>query len=321
MANDPTYSAGGAIYALSGNLQLINCIATNNSASCSGGGLYDKKATISITNCTFANNASPKGTAIAADSGSTSVVNSILWDNATPEIWGNSTTVSFSCVNGGAAGTSNIASNPLFNNAALPTGANGIFGDADDGLRLSAQSPCRDAGNDLTAPSNDLILINRPWGSHADIGAYEYEEYANQPSILGWLDHGSFVVDKKLEMIDKIYNWKYVRIFSKSNFARVFRIAVYRNDYTDKKNQIYAYIRGTDSNGNPLTADDVCIWFTRVGQDENNSYYQSQTSTFGKPILFVNEPSYHNWQNDWAYVLHVDQSASFSYRLPHNQFE
>jgi hypothetical protein len=43
---------------------------------------------------------------------------------------------------------------------------------------LLAASPAIDAADDLLAPLTDQRGITRPQGTHADIGAYEYQEPA-----------------------------------------------------------------------------------------------------------------------------------------------
>ena len=67
-------------------------------------------------------------------------------------------------------------SNPRFRNDALPEGANGIWGDDDDGLILQSCSPLRNAGNNLfTFPYEKLDVAGAPRieGAAIDLGAYE----------------------------------------------------------------------------------------------------------------------------------------------------
>jgi hypothetical protein len=95
-----------------------------------------------------------------------------------PQIYGPST-VTYSCVQGGLSGTGNIDVDPLFVD---PNGADGIIGTEDDNLRLSAGSPCIDAGDNsvVDANSTDLdgnsrILDGDGDGEAiVDMGAYEF---------------------------------------------------------------------------------------------------------------------------------------------------
>ena len=90
------------------------------------------------------------------------MTNCILWENKTQEIFNedeNSVpTVSYSCIQGGYEGTGNIDADPLFVNAPAD-------------LRLSAESPCIDAGTSEGAPERDMVETLRPWGADVDMGA------------------------------------------------------------------------------------------------------------------------------------------------------
>jgi hypothetical protein len=113
-----------------------------------------------ITSCTFAGNT---GGAINNDNGSIpTVVNSILWENPGGSINGSST-VSFSNVQGGHAGTGNLDADPLFLDV-----ANGNY-------RLAPGSPLLDAGDNAAPhlPATDLDGNSRISNGFVDIGAYE----------------------------------------------------------------------------------------------------------------------------------------------------
>ncbi len=64
-------------------------------------------------------------------------------------------TIEYSCVEGGAAGPGNISEDPLWID---PAGPDGIVGTADDDYRLGSPSPCIDAGDNASVPSDDFDL-------------------------------------------------------------------------------------------------------------------------------------------------------------------
>ncbi len=113
---------------------------------------------MSIDRCTFADN-----TSIAVDNGygDSDITNSILWDNGTEisNTYG-TVTVSYSDIQGGYLGTSNINSDPLFLNAADDDYT--LTWDEDD------KSPCINTGDPNSA--------NDPDGTRADMG-YRYFEH------------------------------------------------------------------------------------------------------------------------------------------------
>jgi parallel beta-helix repeat protein len=99
--------------------------------------------------------------------GQATVVNSILWSLTTPlDVRDGSTlAVTYSDVQGGAAGEGNITADPLFRS---PAGG---------GYRLREESPCVDAGTAQGAPSDDIKGVLRPVGDGYDMGAHEFLEF------------------------------------------------------------------------------------------------------------------------------------------------
>jgi hypothetical protein len=114
------------------------------------------------------------------------VANCILWGNTAPtgaqisNILTSSPTVAYCDVEGSYPGTGNIDDDPVFVDAA---GWDGIVGTEDDNLRLSAGSPCIDAGDNAAVPievATDLDGHPRILDGDCndtkivDMGAYEY---------------------------------------------------------------------------------------------------------------------------------------------------
>ena len=149
-------------------LNVTNSIFSGNSAGGSGGGIANK-GTLNVANSTFFSNSAPFGGGLYNQSGTSTLQNSILWGDSGGEISGSST-VSYSIVQGGYAGTSNLNVDPQFVNAAA--------GD----LRLIYGSPAIDAGTNTGCSATDLDNLPRPNDGNGDstatcdLGAYEAGE-------------------------------------------------------------------------------------------------------------------------------------------------
>jgi autotransporter-associated beta strand protein len=174
---------GGAIYNQAGSVTMQNTTVTGNSANY-GGGLYSSGGTVNLQNCTVAANSSPSpagsGGGILIGAGTLNLTNAIVAGNT---------------VNGAAndvanaSGTANASHSLIQNSSGTITDNGGnIFGQAaqlgslqDNGgptqtMALLAGSPCIDAGSDSGASglTTDQRGAARIYGSHVDIGAYEY---------------------------------------------------------------------------------------------------------------------------------------------------
>ncbi len=172
--NNSTDGKGGGIYNdWNASPKLTNCLFVGNRANRGGAIGNDGSSSPTIINCTFTqNHADDQGAALYQGSYKNSpnnpiVTNSILWGNTlsysgAAEIsnWHeNNPQVTFSIVEGSYSGTSNLADNPQFVDAAQ--------GD----YRLSNTSPAIDAGTSTNAPTTDLNGASR--NAIPDIGAYE----------------------------------------------------------------------------------------------------------------------------------------------------
>jgi hypothetical protein len=141
---------------------MVNCIFTDNVASY-GGGMYNWDSNPLITNCTLTRNAGAlAGGGVVSEGTATPVIlNSILWDNTNGEIIGSTVAdVTYSDIEGGYSGATNINSDPLFQ-----TGS----------VQLQSGSPCVDTGTATGAPAEDYAQTPRPQGEGHDMGAYEYQ--------------------------------------------------------------------------------------------------------------------------------------------------
>jgi uncharacterized protein (TIGR02145 family) len=147
-------SNGGGIY---GCTQIDNNIVYSNSCSANASGgivAYSESQGGGIMNGTMQNNtvlsnsisASGNGTITKEGSGvyGGTVKNSIVYsNNVNPQV--SSSTVTYSCIQGGYSGTGNISSDPLF-----VTGPDGNYYLSQLAAGQSQQSPCVDAGDPTT---------------------------------------------------------------------------------------------------------------------------------------------------------------------------
>ncbi len=141
-------SDGGALLC-DNRAALVNCVV----AQSSGGGAAIRAWVIGMTNCTVAFN---QGRGIFTSVGPSEIINTIFWNNGSPQISGDSS-VTYSDVQGGWPGEGNIAFNPIFyspSNYALVDG-----------------SPCIDAGNPDPL-FNDVCFPPSAGTNRNDMGAY-----------------------------------------------------------------------------------------------------------------------------------------------------
>ncbi|MCP4599980.1 MAG: hypothetical protein GY847_05485, partial [Proteobacteria bacterium] len=205
--NNIANKSGGGIYNVFSNPHIENCVISNNHSNKRGGGVYNYVSNPTIINCVFTGNSvTSKGGAIANFGGSSPTITNItVYNNTAGEaggglynyynslgsvtnaiFWGNMVgavsseieeddpvDLTYSDIQGGYAGEGNIDIDPLF--------VDETSGD----LRLDVGSPCIDAANGDSAPSNDIEgrvryddpgTIDTGIGAvpYTDMGAYEY---------------------------------------------------------------------------------------------------------------------------------------------------
>ncbi len=181
--------AGGVEIFGTSNVQLVNCVFRGNTATGTTGGgaiLVLSSSTVTVRACTIHGNSSPtaSGAGLVVSGATGTVASTILYANtgvggaqgAANQVQG--ATVTYSCVQGGFAGTGNISVAPLFVDA-----VNGDF-------RLLAGSPGIDAGNNGTMPAgtttdragapryaDDPATVDTGFGAPpvVDMGAFEYQ--------------------------------------------------------------------------------------------------------------------------------------------------
>ncbi|MCR9102970.1 MAG: right-handed parallel beta-helix repeat-containing protein, partial [bacterium] len=203
LANQST-GDGGAIYIGGAEATIVNTIISGNMAVVDGGAIINSNSSISITNVTIVGNMAARsggGIANLFSASSTTVTNSIIWNNRDNSGTGTaaasvvnlisaaptSTTYSHSLVqnitaddmNGNKAGDPSMSNYPAFVTPVDPTTAPTAAGN----LRLQACSPAIDAGNTAAVPATSTTdLDNNPrvfdatGGNAVDMGAYEFQQ-------------------------------------------------------------------------------------------------------------------------------------------------
>ncbi|MFT7640427.1 MAG: hypothetical protein ACI9G1_002170, partial [Pirellulaceae bacterium] len=176
--NAAVTSAGG-MGNRSSNVQLTNDIFHRNRAN-NGGAMFNSNGNIRVLNNTIVANQATLGGGIFNAGSTTSIRNTILWNNVNDQlhIASGSVFVMNSDLDGGLpiAATDlggNINADPLFLNMANPAGLDGLWQTSDDGLQLTPLSPAVDTGTLLGAPPEDILGTPRPQGGGIDMGAYE----------------------------------------------------------------------------------------------------------------------------------------------------
>lgn len=147
---DNTAVRGGAIYDTADRTKYVNCTMVNNSADQQGGGIWNNGVPGVITNCIIQGNASPLHPQIYS-SFSTTIMrhNNIEGSGGSGGGWNAMLGIDL----GG-----NIDADPMYVDADGPDDDPQTF--ADNNYRLSAGSPCIDAGHNWALPEDDFDVDN-----------------------------------------------------------------------------------------------------------------------------------------------------------------
>ena len=161
---------GGALCSYNSRPEVVNCLFAHNSTKARGGAIFVTGYSLTAVNCTIANNTCTGTYTDEAFGGGiflygvgADISNCIAWGNS--DYSGNSQSaqiykdpshdpsVSYTNTDGSwywPGGTGNISADPLFVDA---DGPDNIPGTVDDDFRLSANSPCIDAGDNDAVPA------------------------------------------------------------------------------------------------------------------------------------------------------------------------
>ncbi len=162
-------NAGGGVFFEFNKPTLLNVEITNNTANENGGGIYGWDAEISFDKVTIANNtATDDGGAIYCEYTDVNMINSIVWNNLSNEIYTHGScdiVANYTDINGGWSGIGNIDLDPMFVD---PGEGDYHLSWVNYPMPDDTKSPCIDAGD----PSSPL----NPDGTIADMGAYYFNQ-------------------------------------------------------------------------------------------------------------------------------------------------
>lgn len=166
--------SGGAMHSAECSPVLVNCIFTRNSAVEKGGAIYNEANNACIINCTITQNYAYAGGGVYNQKSTPTVTNCILWGNTSrygadepAQLYGIKVEASHCCIQGltpQLGGKNCLAADPRITDVEA------------DGYRLSAGSPCIDAGDSEAIPDGlgtDIDGNSRITGAAVDIGAVE----------------------------------------------------------------------------------------------------------------------------------------------------
>ena len=169
--NNCTMSGNSADYGGGADSCILNnCLLFGNTATYGGGA-----CSCWLNNCTVTGNTASYGGGVSNIGGwGGPSSNCIIWGNTSPNSANYyASTIQYSCTTPLPSGTGNIASDPLFVNAA--------GGD----YRLQAGSPCIDAGNNAYAVGSvDMDGNPRIYNGRVDMGAYEWRPSVPSGTVL-----------------------------------------------------------------------------------------------------------------------------------------
>jgi fibronectin type 3 domain-containing protein len=154
--NNNTGQPGGGAIVDYGQCHIVNTIFLNNRSTSFGGALY-VYGQLTLQNCTLVGNVGPGKDGIERYAGTVSMVNSVM-RNGGLELPSASTTVTYSNIQGGYAGTGNINVDPLLTTEGY----------------LTSTSPCIDQGTATGVSIKDIGGENRPAQAGYDLGADEW---------------------------------------------------------------------------------------------------------------------------------------------------
>jgi hypothetical protein len=174
--NGPGLKYGGGMCNVASSPTVTNCLFTNNLSADYGGGLYNElNADPLVLNCTFSANSGYSAVHNRYAGCNPTIKNCIVWGNTggiTDD--GASSTVTYSIVQGGFAGTGNLNVDPLFVSST--------------DFHLQNNSPARGAATSAGAPATDFDGDARPQSGGYDMGYDEVVPNCPAPGTIWYVN-------------------------------------------------------------------------------------------------------------------------------------
>jgi hypothetical protein len=178
-----TGASGGGIASQSATTLVRSSVLAGNRSTGSGGAVFASGGSVDLAGCTIVGNTSAAGTGGVYASGAQATLSStIVWGNSGNQLQG-AASVSHCDVQGGYAGTGNIADDPAF------------LAPASGDYHIPRSSPCVNAGNPAYIPTDgerDLDGQARIQGGVVEIGADEVPFWAGDADHDGDVDTVDF---------------------------------------------------------------------------------------------------------------------------------
>ena len=244
-----TAARAGALEIFSTNGVIVsNCVFRDNTATGTGGGggiWVGSGGNTQFRNITVVGNQSinqTNGGMRNQGADATTVVNSIFWDNSGPGGAQNpsnqitvSTNVTYSIVEGGLAGTGNLAANPGFANQAI------------NDFRLGNKSAAIDAGNSAAIPNlsvadiaGNVRTFDSPYVADTGVGGAPIVDMGAYEWVAGVFSTASGCVSNPATLTP---------ITASANVGQTFQLALTTNILVNAVGVCYAGGIGLDANG------------------------------------------------------------------------
>jgi hypothetical protein len=179
--SDNVSSTGGGVLSQNATTLVHGSLLVHNQATGAGGAATGAGGTVTLNGCTIvANTAAAGAGGVVVSSGQGALLNSIVWGNSGSQQQGVAT-VSYCAVQGGCAGTGNLADDPLF------------VAPASGDYHILRSSPCVNAGNPAQVPADAALDLDgqaRILGGSVEMGADELLFWAGDLDHDGDVDSG-----------------------------------------------------------------------------------------------------------------------------------
>ncbi|HLO33505.1 MAG TPA: choice-of-anchor Q domain-containing protein [Anaerolineales bacterium] len=177
---------GAGIYQEGGTVTISNSTISENNTGLGyiseGGGLYQAGGILTINNTTFTKNGASWGGSLFKYAGTTTIRNSILFNNVAQNCYGTINTSDHNLITKDGYCSISQSTGDLYN---VDPRLSAYMWNVPGYYPILPGSPAIDAGNPATCLPNDQRRLPRPQGSVCDLGAYEYPTSTGTIQSLG----------------------------------------------------------------------------------------------------------------------------------------